>query len=220
VRYQWGENLARGKPYTVQGAQDHRNSDGGGDLTDGIIAPPDTYVSEKYMPTNVFFAQDVSPVVTLDLGGEPTVSAVRVHAGQEGGFHLTYPDAITVDISTDGQTFQAVGAAEFTQVFTPPADFVPWELDESLLFADLPAGGRLAYAFPIFLEHPTPARYVRIRCTARQGWGMLLSEVQVLRDFTEDRDPPPLVALPPLADQVSGTFLHRRKKVPDTFVTR
>ena len=27
----------------------------GGDLTDGIIAPPETYVSVKYMPTNVIF---------------------------------------------------------------------------------------------------------------------------------------------------------------------
>ena len=33
-----------------------------------------------------------------------------------------------------------VGTAAFAQVFEPPADFVPWELDESLLFADLPAG--------------------------------------------------------------------------------
>ena len=95
VQYRWGENLALGKTYTLAGEQDPRNPDGGHDLTDGIIAPPDTYVSAKYMPTNVMFAQDVSPVVTLDLGSEQTVSAVRVHAGQEGGFHLSYPDAIT-----------------------------------------------------------------------------------------------------------------------------
>src|SRR5262249_7604415 len=96
ARYVWGQNPALRKPYTLQGAQDSRNPDGNHDLTDGVIAPPDTYVSAKYMPTNVMFAKDVSPVVTIDLGSPQLLSAARVHAGQESGFHLTYPDSITV----------------------------------------------------------------------------------------------------------------------------
>ncbi len=168
--YRWGENLARGKHYKLDGEQDPRNADDGDDLSDGIIAPPDTYVSAKYMPTNVMFAPNVSPVVTLDLGDQQTVSAVRVHAGQEGGFHLTFPDVIAVETSLDDQMYVAAGAAEFTQVFDPPADFVPWELDESSLFDDLPAGGRLAYAYRILFEQPTAARYVRVRALrARAG---------------------------------------------------
>ena len=47
VRYRWGNNLALGKTYTLEGKQDERNPDAGGDLTDGIIAPPDTYVSVR-----------------------------------------------------------------------------------------------------------------------------------------------------------------------------
>lgn len=201
VRYRWGSNVARGRTYTLEGTQDERNPDGGGDLTDGIIAPPDTYVSAKYMPTYVMFAKDVSPLVTLDLGAARTVAAVRVHAGQEGEFRLSYPDAIAVETSTDGRVFCAAGSAAFKQVFEPPADYVPWELDESLLFRDLPAGGRLAYAYRIILEKPVSARYVRVKCTARKGWGMLLSEVEVFDSVTLDREVPPPVVLPPIASR-------------------
>ena len=196
VRYHWGKNLALGKPYTLEGKQDERNPDGGGDLTDGIIAPPDTYVSVKYMPTYVMFARDVCPVVTIDLGEVQTVAAVRVQAGQEGGFHLTYPDRIAVEVSTDGKTFAEAGSVGFNQVFDPPADYVPWELDESLLFKDLPAGGRLAYGYRIMLAKPISARCVRVRCDARKGWGMLLSEIQVFDKVTVGTNVPPLVVLP------------------------
>ena len=202
VRYRWGKNLALSRPYTIAGTQDERNPDGGGDLTDGIIAPPDTYVSVKYMPTYVMFARDVSPVITIDLGGEQTVSAVRVHAGQEGGFHLTYPDTIKVETSADGTSFAFAGSVGFNEVFNPPADYVPWELDEAAIFDDLPAGGRLAYAYGVLFERPVSARYVRIACDSRKGWGMLLSELQVFDRFTVDTNVPPLVSLPPVTAPV------------------
>jgi hypothetical protein len=198
--YRWGKNLAAGKTYTLEGAQDPRNPDAGGDLTDGRIAPPDTYVSVKYVPTYVMLAADVSPAITLDLGSAQTVAAVRVHAGQEGGFHVSYPDAITVETSSDGRTFVAAGAAAFAQVFEPPADYVPWELDQSLKFADLPAGGRLAYAYRVIFAKPVAARYVRVKCAARKGWGMLLSEVEALDSVTVTTgvSVPPAVVLPPI----------------------
>jgi hypothetical protein len=197
VRYRWGKNVALGRPYTLVGAQDARNPDGGGDLTDGIIAPPDTYVSAKYMPTYVMFARDVSPVITLDLGSEQSVSAVRVHAGQEGGFHLSYPDTIQVETSSNGNSFAIAGSAGFNQVFDPPADYVPWELDQAAIFENLPAGGRLAFAYRVLFDHPVTARYVRITCGGRKGWGMLLSEVQVFDRVAIDSTVPPLVVLPP-----------------------
>jgi hypothetical protein len=198
VRYRWGKNLALGRPYTFEGKQDERNPDAGEDLTDGRIAPPDTYVSVKYMPTYVMVAQDVSPIITVDLGSAAAVSAVRVHAGQEGGFHLSYPDRILVETSMDGKRFAPAGSVGFNQVYEPPADYVPWELDESRLFDDLPAGGRLAYAYRILLQKPVSARYVRVICNGRKNWGMLLSEVQVFDHFTVESNLPPLVTLPPL----------------------
>jgi hypothetical protein len=196
IRYHWSKNLALGRSYTLEGQQDERNPDGGGDLTDGIIAPPDTYVSVKYMPTYVMFAKDVSPVATIELGRAQTVAAVRVHAGQESGFHLSYPDRITVEASTDGQTYAPAGSVPFKQVFEPPADYVPWQLDDAAQFQDLPAGGRLAYAYRIIFQKPVSARFVRVRCEGRQGWGMLLSEIQVFDAVTVEKNVPPLVVLP------------------------
>jgi len=207
ARYRWGKNLALGKTYTLEGAQDARNPDGGGDLTDGVIAPPDTYVSVKYMPTNVMFAKDASPVVTIDLGAASPVAAVRVHSGAEPGFHLTHPQTIQVETSEDGKSWSKGGSADWKQIFDPPADFAPWELDDAAQFEGLPAGGRLSYGYRVLLPKPVQARYVRVTCAARPGWGMLLSEVQVFDQVAVDRQVPPLVFLPPLG---SGDLSPRK----------
>jgi len=146
----------------------------------------------------VMFPKDVSPVVTLDLGEAETVAAVRVHTGAEPGFHLTHPESIVVETSVDGKSFTGAGAADWKQVFNPPADFAAWEFDDGAPYASLPAGGRLAYAYRILFEKPLQARYLRVTCTARKGWGMLLSEIQAFDKVTVDKNVPPLVALPPL----------------------
>lgn len=199
ARYQWGRNLALGKPYTLSGAQSDKNPDAGGDLTDGVIAPPDTYVSKKYVPTNVIFEKDAASVATIDLGDAKSIAAVRVHAGQEPGFHLAYPTRITVETSVDGKQFRPAGSAEHNQVFDPPADFLPWEHDDSPRFASLPAGGRLAYAYRVIFDRPTAARYVRVTCQSQAGWGMLLSEIQAFDQVAVDKDVPPSVVLPKLS---------------------
>jgi hypothetical protein len=198
-KYTWGTNLALGKSYTLEGKQDDRNPDAGHDLTDGIVAPPDDYVSLKYMPTNVFFAKDASPVATIDLGAPQNVAAVRVHACQDAGFHLTFPEKITVETSTDGKNFSPAGTAEFNQVFDPPADYVPWELDDAAKFDQLPAGGRLAYGYRIIFDAPRSARYIRVKCDARKGWGLILSEIQAFDTVKIDKNVPPLIVLPDLA---------------------
>jgi len=198
VKYRWGKNVARGKRYALEGKTDERNPDAGGDLTDGIIAPPDPYCSVKWMPTNVMFPKDVSPVVTLDLGEAQTVAAVRVHAGAEPAWRLTHPESIVVETSADGKTYARAGSADWKQAFSPPADFQPWEFDDGAPYAGLPAGGRLAYAYRILFDKPVPARFVRVTCSARKGWGMVLSEVQVYDKVSVDANVPPLVALPPL----------------------
>jgi RNA polymerase sigma factor (sigma-70 family) len=197
--YAWGTNLAKGKPYTLEGKQSDKNPDGGNDLTDGIIAPPEEYVSVKWMPTNVIFQQDVSPVATIDLGREETLAAVRVHAGQEPGFHLAFPESITVEVSSDGKAFSKAGQALHNQVFDPPADHADWELKDSPRYAALPAGGRLAYGYRILFAKPLAARYVRVSCTARKGWGVLLSEIQAFDRVTVNTQVPPSVVLPPLS---------------------
>ncbi len=197
--FHWGKNVAQGHAYTLTGAQDDRNRDAGHDLTDGIIAPPDEDVSEKYMPTNVMFEKDAASVAAIDLGNAQSIAAVRVHAGQEAGFHLAFPASIAVEASLDGTNFTKVGEAKHNQVFDPPADFQPWENDDSPKYASLPAGGRLAYAYRVIFAKPTSARYLRVTCTAQKGWGMLLSEIQAFDHVDVETHVPPAVVLPPLA---------------------
>jgi hypothetical protein len=199
-RFHWGTNLALGKPYTLTGAQSDHNPDAGRDLTDGIIAPPDEYVSKKYMPTNVIFEKGATSVATIDLGEAKAIGAVRVHAGQEPGFHLAYPSRIVVETSLDGREFRVLGEAPHNQVFDPPADFLPWEHDDSPRYAALPAGGRLAYAYRIIPDRPATARYVRVTAPSQKGWGTMLSEIQAFDTVTADRDVPPAVVLPELGD--------------------
>lgn len=199
--YKWGKNLALGKPYKLEGKQDDKNPDAGGDLTDGIIMPPDTYTSVKWMPTNVLFAKDVSPIATLDLGTNQSIAAVRISSGQAGDFKVTYPDAFKVETSVDGQTFTPFGSADFKQVFDPPADYVYGECEESSLFDTLPAGGRLAYSYRVIPAQPAEARYVRVTSVCRKGWGVLLSEIQVFDAVKVDTQIPPAVVLPPLPNK-------------------
>ena len=42
------------------------------------------------------------------------------------------------------------------------------------------------------------ARFVRVTCAARKGWGLMLSEIQVFDKVTVDTKLPPSVALPAL----------------------
>lgn len=196
--YTWGTNVAKGRPYTLEGKQSDKNPDGGNDLTDGIIAPPEEYVSVKWMPTNVIFQQDVSPVASIDLGSAQTIAAVRVHAGQEGGFHLAYPDSITVEVSADGKSYSKAGSAVHNQVFEPPADHADWEQKDSPRYEGLPAGGRLAFAYRILFEKPLAARYVRVTSVCRKGWGVMLSEIEVFDKVAVQAKLPPSVALPAL----------------------
>ncbi|MGV3533213.1 MAG: hypothetical protein ACO1QR_12645 [Chthoniobacteraceae bacterium] len=196
--YRWGTNVAKGRPYKLEGAQHEKNPDAGSDLTDGIIAPPDEYVSEKWMPTNVILEKESTAVTTLDLGQPQEIAAVRVHSGQEPGLQLAHPQRIVVEASEDGTNFKKVGETHHHQVFAPSADFQPWEHDESPKFAGLPAGGRLAYAYRVIFDAPVQARYLRVRCEAQPGWGLLLSEIEAIDRVAVDTAPPPAVYLPPL----------------------
>lgn len=199
VRNTWGNNFARGHDYRIEGAQDALNPDAGLDLTDGIIAPPDTYVSAKDMPTGVAFPKDTAPTVTLDLGSAQKIASVRVHTMQGGKENISHPNHITVETSVDGKKFSPAGSAEFAQIFAPPAEFEPWELDDSRQFAHLPAGGRLAFGYAVKFKKPAKARYIRVHCEPRKGWGMLLSEIEAFDTVENERNIPPLVFLPPLA---------------------
>ena len=73
-----------------------------------------------------------------------------------------------------------------------------WELEDALQYEGLPAGGRLAYAYRILFEKPVSARYVRVTCACRKGWGVMLSEIQVFDKAAVDTKIPPSVVFRPL----------------------
>lgn len=69
-------------------------------------------------------------------------------------------------------------------IFRPPGDYEPWEHDDDPSFAALPAGGRLAYSFPLEFRSPAEARFVRFAFTPLEGKGMGISELQVFDGVT------------------------------------
>jgi len=196
TRFTWGANLALGRTYTLVGRQDDRNPDAGHDLTDGVIAPPDNNVTKRWMATNVIFAPDVSPVAVIDLGEAKEVAAVRVHAGQSAGLHVTYPDSVAVEASRDGRSWTPAGRTEWTQVFDPPWDFEDWERADDPKYAGLPAGGRLVFGYRIVLQKPLRARYARVACACRKGWSVMLSEIGVYDSVRAEMNLPAPVFLP------------------------
>jgi hypothetical protein len=187
VVFHWGRNLARGCAYEITGKPDPRNPETSGhDLTDGIIAPPTEYASEKWMPTNILWPAGTTPAVRLDLGAIQSVAAVRVCAVQPeprvGAY--AYPARIAVEISADGVSWTNAGTIRHDDVWSPPGDFLPWEHEDDPSYDVLPAGGRLAFCFPLILPQPAQARYIRLSCEPLKGWGMGLSEVEVYDSVT------------------------------------
>ena len=149
-----------------KGKTDDRNPDGGGDLTDGIIAPPDTYVSAKWMPTNVMFAR-------RRFAGHHHRSGRMRRRSPPSAFTPARKAASISPIRTrspsklpkTARRSPPAGSAQFKQVFDPPADYLPWELDQSSALRRpsrrRPAGIRLPH-------HLSPSRFRRyVRASAR-----------------------------------------------------
>ena len=93
-----------------------------------------------------------------------------------------HPKNVTVAVSSDAQNWKEAGTIQHDDLWNPPGDYEPWEYDQGWKYSDLPAGGRLAYSFPlVFKEKPT-ARYVRFTCAPLEGKGFGLSELHVYDD--------------------------------------
>ncbi|MGI6272300.1 MAG: hypothetical protein ACOYLD_08115 [Anaerohalosphaeraceae bacterium] len=196
VIYAWGDNVALGRPYTVSRAADSASNNGdadGAELTNGkIIAPTDYVSSGKVQAATALWAAGEAVVVTVDLGAVRTAEGVRVSTHQPNAAYC-HPDCVEVAVSEDGKTWRPAGTIRHNDLFTPPGDYEPWEHDDSPQYDPLPAGGRLAYSFPLAFEASSAARYVRFTCMPQEGRGMGLSEFQVF-DKVTTRPAPPFVA--------------------------
>lgn len=185
VRYTWGKNLAGGKPYTTNRPSSNasKNADSGGELTNGIIiAPTDYTTSQTVQPATAFWEAGDCVELVVDLGGVREAAGVRVSSHQPNAEYC-HPARVEVAFSADGADWRPAGAVRHDDLWRPPSDYEYWEHDDDPSHAHLPAGGRLAYSFPLAFEEPCRGRYVRFTCTLLEGRGLGLSELQVFGSF-------------------------------------
>ncbi len=198
--FAWGDNIALGRSYTVSrassGASKNPDTDGS-ELTNGKIIAPTDYVSSEIVQAATAFWESGEPVTfVVDLGRAQSIGGVRISTHQPNGMYC-HPRQIDVAVSDDGRIWRPAGTSEHDDLWMPPGDYEPWEHDDNPKYDRLPAGGRLAYSYPLAFERPLAGRYVRIICTPLEGRGMGISEIQIFAQV-EVSPAPPLVA--PLHD--------------------
>ncbi len=180
IEADWIDDLALGRPYTVSRLSAPVNPDTDGrELTDGVIIPPTTYTTSVYVQGQAAYWEGDAPLtVTVDLGGERTVRALRVtshqpnadfgHAGTIAAYALDAEGAAT-----------GMGVIQHDDVWSPPGDHLDWGYGRTDEFSDLPAEGRLAHGYWLVLEAPVAAHRIRLDILPLAGRGVGLSEVQV-----------------------------------------
>jgi hypothetical protein len=186
VTYRWGRNLAQDKPYTASrtpsGSSANPDTDGR-ELTNGIIIAPTDYVRDKTVQAATAFWDAGEPVTfVVDLESEARIAGVRVSTHQPNA-RFCHPATVEVAVSEDGRQWQSAGTIRHDDLWNPPGDYEPWEHDDSPAYEDLPAGGRLAYSFPLVFAQPLSGRYLRYVCTPLEGKGMGISEFQAFEQI-------------------------------------
>ena len=182
VAYRWGRPLALGKTYTASrpSSAESGNPDAGGrELTNGIvIAPTDEMKSKAVQEATAFWDPGEPVAIVVDLERGVRVAGVRLSTHQPSARYC-HPASVEVSVSEDGRAWRRGGMIRHDDLWKPPADYEAWEHDDSPAYEPLPAGGRLAYSYPLVFEKPLEARYVRFLCTPLEGRGMGLSELAV-----------------------------------------
>ena len=187
VTCRWGKPLAVGTTYTASRPSSERSGNpdtGGRELTNGVlIAPTDEIRSSAVQAATAFWDAGEPVTFVVDLGQPRQVGGVRVTTHQpHAGFY--HPKSIEIAVSPDGQAWQPAGILRHDDLWKPPGDYEAWEHDDDPSYAGLPAGGRLAYSYPLAFPKPATGRYVRFVCTPLEGKGMGLSEFQVFDQAT------------------------------------
>ena len=195
--YRWGQQVALGKAYTASRTSSAAsgNPDAGGrELTNGIVIAPTDEVKSKAVQEATAFWDPGEPVAfVVDLEKRTQAAGVRVTTHQPNA-RFCHPASVEVAVSDDGREWRPGATIRHDDLWRPPGDYEAWEHDDSPACADLPAGGRSAYSYPLAFEKPLAARYVRFVCTPLEGRGMGLSELAVF-DAVEVRPWPGDIAL-------------------------
>lgn len=187
VSYRWGHNIALGKSYTTSrpssiasGNPDTDNKE----LTDGvIIAPTDYMTSKEVQPATAFWDAGEAVTFVVDLGSNQPIRGARVSTHQPNARYC-HPKSVEVTVSADGRNWESAALVKHDDIWNPPGDYEPWEYDQGWKYANLPAGGRLAYSFPVLFKQQMNARYVRFTFAPLDGKGLGLSELQVFDEVS------------------------------------
>lgn len=192
VAYRWGECLSTGKPYTSSRPSSDASGNpdcDGRELTNAVvIAPTDESRTSAVQSATAFWDAGEPVSIVVDVGRAQRVGGVLV-ASHQPNERYCHPATIEVAVSPDGQSWQSVGTIHHNDLGGPPGDYEPWEHDDDPSYDNLPAGGRLAYRYPLAFAERANARYVRLICTPLAGRGMGLSEIQVFDRVSVERWP-------------------------------
>jgi hypothetical protein len=197
IGFRWQDNVGLAASYAVSRPAWSGNGDNGGaELTNGCIVPPTNYATDgAVQEQSALWSGDAPVVVTVDLGQERTVAALRITTHQpDAGF--CHADSVVVAGAGDGEGFQPLGVIRHDQVWNPTGDFLGHESDQSPHFVSLPAGGRLAYAFWLVLDQPRTLRFLQCAFQPLPGRGVGISEIQALSAVSVEDWPDREVAMP------------------------
>ncbi len=181
VAYRWAQSVSLGKPYTASRPSSTASGNpdrDGRELTNGrVIAPTDEMGSKAVQEATAFWDAGAPVTFVLDLEQARPIAGLRVTTHQPNA-RFCHPKIVQVAVSGDGEHWQPAGVIHHDDLWKPPGDYEPWEHDDDPSYAELPAGGRLAYSFPLAFPQPISGRYVKLVCAPLDGKGMGLSEIQ------------------------------------------
>jgi len=185
IEAEWIHDLAFGRPYTVSRSAAATNPDTGGlELTDGVVIPPTDYQTSSLVQGQAAYWEGDDPlVVTVDLGSEQTIAALRVTSHQPNA-QFGHAGTITAYGLDAGGASTSLGVIQHDDIWSPPGDHLDWGYGRTENFPDLPAGGRLAYGYWLVLDEPVTAEKLRLDILPLSGHGLGLSEVQVFSAVT------------------------------------
>jgi len=204
VRFDWLDDVSRGRPYTVSRAASPENPDDDGDLTNGCLTPPTTYWNSNVMRTQGALWESGAPLtVTLDLGAQSPVAALRVTTHQPNAGYA-HPAGIVAEISDDGTSWRPYGETGHDALWRPEGNFLDWGYAHSSAYDDLPAQGRLAFPFWILPAATEAGRHLRLTFTLQDGTGLGLSEIQAFDEVVVEDWPDREIWMPGSTDVDDG----------------
>src|SRR5258706_9697491 len=169
----FGNNLARGKPYTVSVPSNPQWGAGDSDgtkLTDGVVGPP--YPGGVAPSSALCWNKGEHPDITVDLGAAQSCGAFRIQIGAGwpwwDALKGQFKDKVELLTSADGENYSSQGVFNLNLRWKDlPANHI-WPDEEVIA----------AHNFELIPSAPAKARYVRYKVTPERT--LTVSEVEVL----------------------------------------